>query len=237
MCDGKLEGDCKHIASHGSYGLNLDKGFSSKQKKNITTAVEDVAYMLWVYTDYDTPWDAWKAVYGGDFSFDLVGGDDCTSKKGRAAFACTEHNKIKVARFYGNDLQNIRLMVHELGHAFDLAICRRSVNCDWFNQPGGAAYDSLGGKLKTCETTTVDGSGCLGRFSDGPWSGENAYWGFAGGWDNWQFGIYESGETWEVFADMYVGWVYGSWQSTDRGRNRSAFMNTTMSGYLRNWIP
>jgi len=225
-------------AAGDTFGITFGGTWSAKETADVMMAVNKVGNKFASARDFgESSAEAWKAIFGNSFTFKRVGANDCTSKKGKAAFACTGHNKISVSQFYGADIQNIRLMMHEIGHAFDLAVCSRAENCTWYNQKGGAAYDSLGGKLETCETTTVDGSSCLGRFSDGPISGPDQHWGFAGGWDSWQFGAYEKDQTWEVFADMFVGWVSDTWAPTDRGTNRSTFMNNTMSGYLKSWTP
>ena len=39
-------------------------------------------------------------------------------------------------------------------------------------------------------------------------------------------------ESHEVFADMFVGWVYDSWGPGLGGANRRHYMNLMMNGYL-----
>jgi hypothetical protein len=108
---------------------------------------------------------------------------------------------------------NLGFVVHELGHAFDNALCNITPGC---KQPGGnPGRNSL----------TAD----LGRDDHG--NRQNDFHGFAGGWDVWQYGAtHDDGE---VFADMYLGWTYNQWGvRTDTGANRANHMNTNMPLWL-----
>jgi hypothetical protein len=69
-----------------------------------------------------------------------------------------------------------RLIVHELGHAYDIAI--------------GNVENGITGDLMRGDPT---------RHTDdfGRW------YGFAGGWEDWQFGYANNPS--EVFADMFIG--------------------------------
>ncbi len=62
------------------------------------------------------------------------------------------------------------------------------------------------------------------------------WFGFAGGYQEWQFGWPNTNP--EVFADMYLGWVYNKWDiqdphsPKDRGMERENFMDRTMTRLL-----
>jgi hypothetical protein len=100
-----------------------------------------------------------------------------------------------------------RVIIHELGHAFNRATDRD-------------AEGSVGGDLL--------------RDADGDHVDEyGRYYGFAGGWDDWQYG-YDNNQS-EVFADMFVGWAYNSWDLAhpeSLGLLRQAHMNI----YMANWF-
>lgn len=62
-----------------------------------------------------------------------------------------------------------------------------------------------------------------------PGSDRDSTWGFAGG--RWKWQRSSSGLASEEFADMYLGWVYGQWETkavggwSDAGQMRADFMN------------
>ena len=87
--------------------------------------------------------------------------------------------------------------------------------------------------MHTCSPVTVNGSDCLGRESYGGANNPNPFSGFAGGMNDWQFSVNELNSTYEVFADMFVGWTYNTWAPGPVGANRDAYMNAIMAGYLR----
>ena len=58
------------------------------------------------------------------------------------------------------------------------------------------------------------------------------WYGFAGGWEDWQFGYANNPS--EIFADMFIGWVYGQWDfdlPNNLGYLRLHYMELTM-GHL-----
>lgn len=128
---------------------------------------------------------------------------------------------------YKNPTSAMRLVVHELGHIFDRAVCAAndsSGSCSYIFR-SGTARDGLKGRLLLC----ADSQYCLGRNGhNGP--GEGEHWGFAGGWATWQFGDGDgAGELW---ADMFLGWVFDKWEASSRGTNRQIYMNGTVSAYV-----
>jgi hypothetical protein len=60
----------------------------------------------------------------------------------------------------------------------------------------------------------------------------DSYTGFAGGWEEWQYGSGDSRG--EIFADMFLGWVFDTWatkpqgQLTDMAKLRRDHMSTNM---------
>lgn len=89
-----------------------------------------------------------------------------------------------------------RLVVHELGHAFNQAA-------------SGAGASSLAGLLRPDHGNEA-----------------NDFWGFESGWADWQYGAtHNSGE---VFAGMFIGWVYGRWGTSPLADQRRDHMNSLM---------
>ena len=74
-----------------------------------------------------------------------------------------------------------RLIIHEYGHLFNNAADKN-------------AQSGLAGLLR----------------DNGQHTDKYGHWyGFAGGWEKWQFGW--TNEPGEVFADMFLGWFYNTW--------------------------
>lgn len=110
---------------------------------------------------------------------------------------------------------HFRVVVHELGHAFNLL------------HNGGPS-----GMIREKGLLRGDGSPDIG-FEEKLGDKSTAYFGFAGPRDSWQFatGNNES----ELFADMFVGWVFGAfqWNRGDLlGERRWLYMQTIMSNNL-----
>jgi RHS repeat-associated protein len=164
---------------------------------------------------------AFRAVYG---SMTLEFCDSCVNGYG---WAKGDHLIVFDGAY--NDLaKEKRLVTHELGHIFDRLVCAAnssSGSCANIFAKEGTARSGLVGKGGTC----ANHPDCLGRIGhDGP--GEGEHWGFAGGWQEWQFGATDGGE--EVWADMFVGWTYNRWEDSSRGYHRQSYMDTMMSYYL-----
>lgn len=126
---------------------------------------------------------------------------------------------------YNNPQTQKRLVIHELGHVFDRLVCAGSSGGSCQNIWGpGTARDDLSGKGGAC-----DGPNCLGRIGHvGPEEGQ--YWGFAGGWESWQFGADDG--VGEVWADMFLGWTSATFDGRSRGGHRQSYMDSRMSFYL-----
>lgn len=105
---------------------------------------------------------------------------------------------------------NPRFITHEMGHALEAAINAR---------------------LGVGETTVSNQVGA-DRGTDLP----DDRSGFAG--DTWDWQYSQSGDNWEHFADMIIGWVTGEWEEdeegdlTDAGGERAAFMEQFMPQWV-----
>jgi hypothetical protein len=141
------------------------------------------------------------------------------------AFGNSETNQLSVnlpkniySIYRGNRIgKAIRNIVHEFGHLFE---------------------DSVGfyeGTNQWNSSLAKDYSRYSAHFSRNDYgSPENDWWGFAGGQNDWQFS--QPGEGFgqfiEVFADMFLGFTYNSWGTSDLANDRSNFMIETMTSYL-----
>jgi hypothetical protein len=144
---------------------------------------------------------------------------------------------IKFDGMYSDVTTATRLIVHEMGHLFDRAVCAS------LNQ--GKCYDAKGNDLiwgnntarsdLTGKTGVCLSSICLGRKGHTEHDGIG-YWGFAGGWQVWQFGANDEngdGTNGELWADMFLGWIFNQWGDDTRGINRANYMNERMKYHLK----
>ncbi len=200
------------------YGITFDgNGWTAKTKKAVRTAVENVAKAFQqAYNQMCDGWDdncpqvssaaeAFKKVYGNIFTFTWS-----NEQPGNAGYTnAYNHITLYSVKDSPNYLENhMRVIVHELGHAFNQVV-------------GKDAQNSLNANLL--------------RDADGDHTDEyGRYYGFAGGWDNWQFGWDNTAS--EVFADMFIGWVYNTWDLSGRdgglGTQRMTLMNSKMPLWL-----
>ena len=112
--------------------------------------------------------------------------------------------------------------VHEIGHAFENAL-------------EGALGSKLGrDTLAKTERGDYLCDDLWVRHADGDPNG-----GFAGGQGVWQWNTGDGADyRHEIFADMFVGWVYGKWARNDSqaltplGARRSSFMSSYMPGWI-----
>jgi hypothetical protein len=114
-----------------------------------------------------------------------------------------------------------RFVVHEVGHAFENALL-------------GALGSKLGqntlGKQEYRDLWYRSNEHLPSSISEAE---RDPNRGFAGGHGDWQWSSRE-GSDWrgEIFADMFVGWVYKQWAVTDLGQQRAEFMDTYMPGWI-----
>ena len=149
--------------------------------------------------------EAFKGVHGTTFTFTRS-----SEEPGYAGYTHA-YNHITIYDVVGSPnylLDHPRLVVHELGHAFNAATG---------SQPEFSLTPDF---LRDAAGDHIDESGVF-------------TYGFYGGWDNWQFG-WDNTQS-EVFADMFVGWVYDKWDlqhPQGLGVLRQNHMNLYMGGWI-----
>ncbi len=122
---------------------------------------------------------------------------------------------------------NTRLVIHELGHAFDFKVCadKKGAPCTDMNHESVITSD-LKRDVASKPFLKRDG---YGKTDDDP---NVSFNGFAGGQFIWQFTSEKAQTNFsthprEVWADMFLGWVYDN-----LGPERKNYMNEVMPEYL-----
>ena len=130
-----------------------------------------------------------------------------------------------------------RLIIHELGHAFDYKVCEKLygkcpditalANSDVRMDLTSAQYNQEVNFTNIGLLKRYDGDR-IARNSYGKDTDKPKYSGFNGGFEVWQFAmegsIMQQGEIW---ADMFLGWTY-----QNLGSDRQEYMNDAMQNYL-----
>jgi RHS repeat-associated protein len=208
-------------------------GFSEEQEKKIREAVKDVAQALADELNQSgennySLIEAWMLAYGGPVQFNYgginsdaggsfdVGHFENENTAGELRINLYTYSINPGGQIYW--MENIRFIIHELGHAFDYANGLI---------PSGDIPDNLLrdatriGDTETYHIRHQDSSG--------------TYFGYAGGFgsaDAWQFGFIGNRQR-EEFADMFVGWVYNNtFNSRGLGPQRAEHMITHMGSYI-----
>lgn len=162
---------------------------------------------------------AFSAVYGVGFSFDW----GCSACGGALAYTYSDHIDFQgffASWRYNYPDVNVRLVVHELGHAFDQRVC--------IALHGNCNDDVRNGPVRTKLTEDIGKFSYLKRNDYGTANDTPPYNGFAGDKDDWQFSIDEQKHfAGEIWADMYLGWVY-----QNLAQDRRNYMNAEMKNYL-----
>jgi RHS repeat-associated protein len=113
-----------------------------------------------------------------------------------------------------NDVAQERFIVHELGHTFESALegtigkkaGRLGLTSElWFRNVEGVEYGGFAGKFGNWQWSQ----------SEGPYNPETG----------------EDGRG-EIFADMFIGWVYGRWGENYLGDLRETYMNNHMPVWI-----
>ena len=151
-----------------------------------------------------TAWRAFREVFGNTFTFrwsnTTPGNAGQTNTKNDITLYAVENNPYY---FQGHS----RVIIHEIGHAFNLAT-------------GRAAEVALPANLLR-DTNGIH----VDRYIQ--------YYGFSGGWDDWQFG-WDNNRS-EVIADMFIGWTYNSWDLQHQ-ENLGLLRQAHMNSYMENWL-
>jgi hypothetical protein len=213
--------------------------WSNEERAIVISKVEDVAaayartideenLMLWRMGDIPnyqpiSPTRAFLSVHGGPIKFTRS-----SSTPGNAGITLSKNHiilyDIKDKNgdvVYGYLARHPLVVVHEIGHAFNNATnknAQSNVPSELYRPKTESGVDTVHSVYDQEEKRTN-------------------YFGFAGGWDEWQFGNSPNSENSEVFCDMFIGWVYGQWEVnpedstklTDLGQRRESFMNASMS--------
>ena len=234
-----IDGDCSlpipaKLVTFEENGGNWQKG----EKATITSVAWDVAFaFLESISDkaFDSIWhkmekasEVWHKVYGGVVKFTREG-----TAKGKAGYT---HSKNHISIYtplkkpknpgeewlpiYGYLVRNPGYVVHELGHAFDNALCEGNPTCkSVFSNPGRSS---------------------LPKIFNSPDHGNapNGFHGFYDGWDKWQYGGNRGDEygPGEIFADMFLGWTYNSWNRSREGAEMAALRSNHMTVNMAKWI-
>ena len=147
---------------------------------------------------------------------------------------CIGENKIKLDGMYTTEYKAVRLIVHEMGHVMDQKVCA-SRRADGICE--NVFKNSARTDLQDVWNNEYCGEHlCLARNGhNGPETG--VYWGFAGGCEEWQFGMTDGpGEVW---ADMFIGWVFDIWDNDPKGfgKAKKEYMDSKMLTYLNKYRP
>jgi len=202
-----------------NFGIEFDGSWSNENKNSIREAVLKTGEKIGEGLRAS---DAFKSVYGDNFTFSICGqgvGPGCNNNYRMKTIDSNHITYNPSVGFYPSWMgdysrRNVRLVIHEFGHAFNKAVCDivavDATICSGSIDPPGSPYYDLGN------------SGLVGG---GYGDVGTSFNGFAGGVDEWQFRYSE--EKGEYFADMFLGWVNGN-----LGPQRADHMNSYMPGYL-----
>ncbi len=119
----------------------------------------------------------------------------------------TDANTLYIRKVYTNPEVAKRHIVHEFGHLLDQ---RYPLNPTFWDLRKSLAHE-------------VPEYEFPGRTE-----------GFAGGLDDWQFN--QADNSWEEFADMYVGWVYDRWATKAQERWGGNVRSSYMERYMFQWL-
>jgi RHS repeat-associated protein len=213
-----------HLSYYGVSHTGNSSGWTDRRKLDILLGVQAVASTLSnvIGMGLFGAANTFRSVFG---QLSIEWCNNCVSDG--YGWANGDH-KIRFDGIYKDPTKAMRLVVHELGHIFDRAVCAA-------NDPSGSctnifgngtARNGLSGRTMLCS----DSQHCLGRNGHTRRGVEREeYWGFAGGWADWQFGAND--DVGELWADMFLGWAFGTWEASLRGANRQKYMNNIMPVY------
>lgn len=162
--------------------------------------------------------EAFHLVYGGPLTFTRV----AESNPGTYMHTTQTEYGIKVYSTTRPQQVTERVVVHELGHAFNNAVGKQAQN--------------VPARLSRPIIEKVDAEGNV-TYKLAHNSDAGDFFGYAGPFDEWQFGFGTEMPGSEEFADMYLGWVYGRWYDGEEGIARKNYMNQTMDKFLNDMQP
>jgi RHS repeat-associated protein len=213
-------GDCSDEgAGLWRYNITLSGNWS---KENIRAAREAVYAMgdRLAKEIGGTPWNAFREIYGYvNFTWGLEGakGECTTITAGGCTTSAHQINFMSMAQPHGNKTTEMAALearnniIHELGHAFaDI----------WYRKDG--SYDPKGPYVNIPgDNDMLSNRG----FHPSPVSARLT-------WRQHPCTAGDFGCANEVFADMFLGWTFDTWESDRFGKARDLFMTTNMSEWI-----
>lgn len=208
------------VSADNRYSIVFDGSWTNDEISFVLRGARDVGDALARVTlAKDDPDEAFQAIYHLSPERPMVFYKPSSSEKMGGFVRDTRH--ITVFGFYPEEDLNRaekskRLIVHELGHAFEDAV-----------------DEMVGEKLP--RQTLLLAQSLDNHFPDrvskssNNWS-KNLTWGYAGLRWEWQ----QSADTSpaEEFADMFLGWTYSAWGSGESGYLRKVFMDVHMPSWV-----
>lgn len=226
----------EEMAQYGVYFTGAIQGWNTSYKHEtakdaIKEAVTTVAKKF-AKEIGGSPQSAFKRIYG------YINFEWCNNCVANAFGENTDDHTIKFdGMFNWDSYKRVRNIIHELGHMFDRKICANreadgvcNIVGDEIREKSSARTD-LQGVWENEEWKCEGKRSCLSRSTDeGPYPG--MYWGFAGPRFEWQYG--QTDLEGEVWADMFLGWVYNKWDNDlyGYGDTKKRYMNNQMVAYL-----
>jgi hypothetical protein len=190
------EGDCSDEGvGLWRFGITLSGEWLDEDKDELLKAVKAIGGKF-SQEDGGTAWDVFRSANNSGVDMEYV--DNACPEGCWGRTISSQH-----IRFYGPSRGALgeRLVVHELGHAFNRRVenvlgndasPNSSLDNEWRNNPVFPRRD-------------------------------DEHNGFAGGFPGWQQSTeLDAGNE---FADMFIGWVYGKWENHAAGVVRSNWMN------------
>jgi hypothetical protein len=214
------EGDCSNDTIDdliGGYGVTLTGNWESPDKWTVLQALNDVGKAFSNLNAGTTAQEAFTSVYGnititmglagatGDCAEITAGG--CTSTPHQINFASLQGETVSGGGIIPENIAELSArnnVVHELGHAFGQ---------QWYNADG--TYDPSGPYGQIDDDLLLNEAGFAQNPTAYPQSAVYL-------WRQHPGDMSSS----EIFADMFLGWTYNTWDSDDIGRG--AFMEQHM---------
>ncbi len=205
------------ISFEEKYNISFEGIWTSKDKDAVYAAVKAVATKFGSVTGKNSAF-VWNQVYGY-VKFDMK----CSvAVCGVVGGITNSTHSISFSDLDSGFLKARNNVIHELGHAFDNAkefLPRTALSC---TQTMGCAGYQQNFPDRNNFPDPLDTN----------WVGPNS--GFASGQNQftWQMSYSNAGESYEEFADQFLGWTFSTWESSPNGQERSNWMNHYMPTWL-----
>jgi hypothetical protein len=209
------DGDCSDEgAGLWRYNITLIGDWTKEDRLAAREAAYAVGSKLGEETN-NTPWESFKETYSYVYlTWGLEGAErECaTISAGGCTTSAHQINFMTLAKPGGYKTEIMAALearnniVHEFGHAFaDL----------WYKSDG--SYDPSGPYMNIDEDLLVEGG-----FHDSPSSARLT----------WRQHPGDTSPN-EIFADMFLGWTFNAWGNNELGNDRSTFMTTHMTQWIK----